>query len=106
MTLRQRTLVLLGASVAVMVAALWVLMSTVTLRSLERLETQQMAVDIQRADRALQESIAELHLKSSDWSSWDDMWRFALDRNRAFVASNMTDQTFINLRIDAMVVAD
>src|SRR6185436_15447262 len=106
MTIRQRTLVLLGASVAVMVAALWVLMSAVTLRSLERLERQDMAVDIQRASRALQESIAELHLKSADWATWDDTWRYAVDRNKAYLISNTTDQTFLNLHVDALVIAD
>ena len=45
MTIRQRTLALLGTSVVVMGVVLWVLMSSGTLRSLERLERQGTAVD-------------------------------------------------------------
>ena len=106
MTIRQRTLALLGISVAVLVAVLWVLMSSVTLRSLERLERQETGLDVERATRALEESIVELHLKTADWSTWDDTWRYAVDRNRAYIASNLTDETFVNLRIDAVAIAD
>src|SRR5678810_670142 len=104
MTIRQRTLLLLGASVAVLVTGLWALMSSVTLRSLERLERQETARDVERAARALEASIEELHLKSADWSSWDDTWRFAIDRNPHYLASNMTDETFENLHIDVAVI--
>jgi PAS domain S-box-containing protein len=105
-TIRQRTLLLLGVSVAVLVGVLWVLMSSVTLRSLERLERQQTARDVERAGRALQESIVELHLKTADWATWDDTWRYVVDRNPAYVTSNMTNETFVNMRIDAAAIAD
>src|SRR5206468_1268939 len=72
MTIRQRTLVLLGSGVAVLVALLWIVMSAVTLRSFTRLEQAETLTDVRRAVRALHESIEELHLKSADWATWDD----------------------------------
>ena len=105
MTIRQRILAFLLPGVVALAGLLWLLMTSVTERSFARLERGETELAVQRAERALAESIDELHLKTSDWSTWDDTWHFAVDRNRAYLASNMTNETFVNLRIDAVVIA-
>jgi len=71
-TIRQRTLILLGSVVVVLVGLLWLVLSTVTLKSFARLEHDETLTDVRRAVRALRETIDELHLKSADWRTWVD----------------------------------
>ena len=106
MTIRQRTLILLGSVVVVLVGLLWLVLSTVTLKSFARLEHDETLTDVRRAVRALRETIDELHLKSADWGTWDDTWHYVVDRNAAYVASNMTTQSYTNIHVNAMVITD
>ncbi len=106
MTIRQRTLILLASGVAVLVGLLWALLYTLTLRSFARLEQTETAIDIGRAARALRQTIAEFHLKSADWSTWDDTWHFVIDHNPAYLSSNTTNQTFVNMHLNAIVITD
>ena len=50
----------------------------------------------------IEENINNLHVKSSDWSNWDDTYNFIEDSNQAYIDSNLLDDSLNNLRINYM----
>ncbi len=47
--------------------------------------------------------LTNLSAKLSDWSAWDDTYKFIEDRNRAFIDSNLVYSSIVNLKIDFMI---
>lgn len=48
----------------------------------------------------IKSDIANLHTKSSDWSSWDDSYNYIQKPNGDFIESNLTNETFTNMNIN------
>ncbi|HPR16806.1 MAG TPA: CHASE4 domain-containing protein [Candidatus Cloacimonadota bacterium] len=41
-----------------------------------------------------------------DWAPWDDTYKFIQDRNKEYISSNLTIDTFVNLEIDFVLYID
>ncbi len=86
-----------------MVVAVVVMVVYPNIESLERTEA------LEDANRIIQAVLNEAdHLRSltHDWSAWNDTYQFALDRNRAYIESNLLDETFINTNVDLIYITD
>lgn len=59
---------------------------------------------IQGAFRAIELDTIEYMLL--DWSLWDDSYQFVVNRNEKFIATNITETTFRNLRLNALIYLD
>ena len=82
MRLRPRILLLLLATTAALVGGLYLLSSRMLLRSFASLEEREMYRDVERAQQSIAVQINDLHVKSADWASWDDTYRFMADLSR------------------------
>ena len=105
MSLRVRILLSIGFTIVALVVAITMISSRLTLRSFADLERKDMSESVSRAKRSVGQMVAEGHVKSSDWSSWDDAYRFMKDGNKDFVRSNMTDSALQRLHLDALLFA-
>ena len=47
--------------------------------------------------------LQSLNSTDTDWSQWDDTYRFIQDNNTAYMNSNLSDQTLANLKINLML---
>ena len=56
-----------------------------------RLQRTQALEDLQRADNAIQSELRKLDSTLSDWSSWDDTYRFAGDAGPDYVSENFSN---------------
>jgi len=65
--------------------------------------TRKPSRDANRAVDALNSRIIQLDQKTSDWSNWDDTYRFVKDHNKAYIASNLQNESLANLGIDYML---
>ena len=104
MTLRQKTLLMVGGTLTVLIGILYVVSREVLLRGFGKLEEQLMQRDTQRGIDALQNELADLHDKAGDWANWDDAYAYIEDESPAFVASNLQDTTFIDLRLNLLML--
>jgi diguanylate cyclase (GGDEF)-like protein/PAS domain S-box-containing protein len=84
-------------------AGVYFISSHILLRNYEDLERKDMARDLKRVSDELEYQLGEMHSNSSDWSNWDDLYKFMQDRSPAFVQSNLAD---VQLNLDIMMFLD
>jgi len=106
MSLRNKTLLIIGVILAGLIAAAYAVSSTILLDSYSKLEEQYTRQNVERVRDALAEELAVMNSTLSDWSAWDETYAFIQDANLAYVQGNLSDLTFINLRLSLMVFVD
>lgn len=103
MRLRDRTLLVVFITTAILIAALHVLARYVVMQSFAEHERDHIRESMVRCSHALAREIEALDRMNRDWAWWDDTYEFIKDRNKAYELSNMTDATFEGLGLDFMV---
>lgn len=117
MTLRTRTLALIGVTLAALVGLLYGVSRQIVhggFRQVERdlfegfgrIEDEDARRNVQRVTDALASQLENLSVKASDWAMWDDTYQFVVDHNRAYVESNLTDEALGVLKINLLVILD
>ncbi len=104
MTLRRKTLVVGGVTVGGLIALLHMIVSAALLRSFGELEQQSVRRDVERGADALSNELATLRGKAGDWSNWDDTYAFVEDTNPEYIASNLGNTAFGDLRINLLMI--
>jgi PAS domain S-box-containing protein len=100
MSLRVKTLFIIGAVLASLVLILYLITQTVLVRSYEGLEEQNTHDHVERALIALNEQIETLSANTFDYAYWDDSYQFMVDRNEDYVIANLDNVFFINLGVN------
>jgi len=59
--------------------------------------------NISRVNEAFVQTRNLMDLKSADWGNWDDTYEFVVNKNRAYIESNLTPKSLVDLNIDAML---
>ena len=106
MTLRWKTLLLMGAMLSAALLLLWVVMRGVLLSSFASTEKQQMRIVTVDARATLQQRNIELERSFLDWSAWDDTYKFVSTHDPSFVRSNLTDVSIGQLDVDYIGIFD
>ncbi len=106
MTLRWKTLLLMGAMLSVAMLLMWFVMRGVLLSSFERTEERQMRSVAVDARAALQLRRDELERSFLDWSVWDDTYDYVISRDPRFERSNLTDVSIDQLDVDYIGIFD
>lgn len=100
MSLRVKTLFIIGVVLASLVLILYLITQTVLVRSFEALEEQNTRENVQRALTALNEQIDTLSASNLDYAFWDDTYQFMADRNQDYLDANLDNIFLINLGIN------
>ena len=93
-TLRAKTLVIVGLTLATFNAALYALVSRRVQRSYEQLEQRETAEDMARVMAALGDALWRLQDGARDYATWTETYRYVGDRNPAYAESTLTDFAF------------
>ena len=102
MTLRFKTLLIIGATLAALLAVLAGVSSTVMRRSVLLAENQNAQQALTGAESVVQQDIRQFNDHFLDWAAWDDAYAFVSDGNKPFVKSNLSGQSLRILRINLM----
>ncbi|MDI7274898.1 MAG: CHASE4 domain-containing protein [Anaerolineae bacterium] len=102
MSLRRKTLLITGLTLATLLAALGFGVRTILLNSFRDLEDRQARKTLERAHGALSRELANLSATAGDWALWDDTYLFVEDLNQEYVEANLAGATFANLRVNLM----
>ena len=105
MTLRTKTLFIIGATLGCLIAALYLSSRVILLRSFGRLERTRVADNVQRALNAFSIDLFNMDRLLHDWAAWDDACKFveAPKDNKQFVESNLVDSVFMEQRLDVIL---
>lgn len=67
------------------------------------IENQKVKESLGRLTDIYKFDLDTLSSKISDWSSWDDTYKFIVDKNEAYIQSNLVYSTLVNLKINYMI---
>lgn len=98
------------ASIAVLFAVLCVaevlVAREVLLPSFAELERSEADTAMRRIEHGVQLTLDQLAVSATDWGNWADTYRFAQDRNHAFVDENITPIGLKQLNVNVLLVVD
>lgn len=103
-SLQRKVSVRLALAMAAFIAGVFAIMRGVITPAFEELELTGAHADLVRAEQSIQAEMLNLQRVSLDWSSWDDMYEYAVERNPEFVSSNLDRSTLINLGLDMLAI--
>jgi signal transduction histidine kinase/ActR/RegA family two-component response regulator len=106
MTLRLKVILLVGLTLALLVAGASTLFSTIVMGGFVRAEEAQTLGLMGRVRRIIDNHFDYLDAKASDWAMWDDSYRFIADRNPEYVESNLGPDSVANLGLCAILLFD
>jgi diguanylate cyclase (GGDEF)-like protein/PAS domain S-box-containing protein len=96
----------LGVTLAIVVAALFGVVSPQLKRAFLDIERAQVGRNVDRARSVLATELATLEAIAHDWASWDDTVGFVEGTAAGFVDENLFAETFVNLRLNGMAFFD
>jgi signal transduction histidine kinase len=102
--LQKKVAMTLLLTISAFAAISYMILSVVISPAFDELELEAASTDLVRAQRALNADIENLVETSADWALWDDIYNYAIDRNRAFHKTNLVPSTLLNLDLDMMAL--
>ena len=106
MTLRKKTLAIIGITLLVLIGVLALTARFIILGSFERLEERYVFQNIHRTQAFMTENLANLSSTARDWATWDDTYKFIKNKNQKYIDVNIVDSMFSTLRLNMMMFID
>jgi len=103
MTLRKKTLIIIGITLICLIGILYAVLQTITMDSFLELEEQNTQKNVGRAQNALSDDMSSLVTMTRDWATWDDTYNFIENANTEYIEANPTDETIKGLRVNVML---
>jgi signal transduction histidine kinase len=103
MTLRKRTLLVIGATLLGLNSALYVISSALLMRHSSRAEEQDTQQIVKGVLNVFEQNLQQFNQRFADWSAWDDTYQFVEDGNQEYIQSNLINTQLSNLRLNLML---
>ena len=103
MTLRTKTLIIIGLTLIGLVVLLWILSRPIMLDGFAAVDAERTERDVRRIRAVLACDIDALSTLASDYAGWDDTYEFIETGSEAYTDSNLVDSTFIDTKINLML---
>jgi len=103
MTIRTKALIIIGVALLSMVGLIYATSRFTFMRGLEEIEKHQISQNVEQAVSTLSYITSELEADTADWAAWDDTYTFIEDGNEKYIQSNLSDGTFITLKLNLML---
>ncbi|MGB7441479.1 MAG: adenylate/guanylate cyclase domain-containing protein [Coleofasciculaceae cyanobacterium] len=100
MTLRQKTLLLIGLTLAGLIGVLYASLSLIFLVSFAQIEERNAQRNIRRVQQAVFGELESLKAITADYAEWDDTYAFIEDANEEYIDENLLDATFEGLKLN------
>ncbi len=106
MSLRTKVLLIISAVFICAIGLVYAVSRLIFIRGLEEIEEQNTTVQVAQAAGVLTYLVNELETDTADWAAWDDTYEFIQDGNEDYIQSNLVDETFTTLKLNAMLFID
>jgi sensor domain CHASE-containing protein len=103
MTLRNKTLGIIGIMLIALVGALFATSVSVFLKGFLQVEQDDTHKNILRAVAAYDAELANLSFTTLDWASWDDTYAFIEDENATYRTRNINDEGLARLGLNVLI---
>jgi PAS domain S-box-containing protein len=106
MTLRKKIFLIVAVTFFGVTAFLLMTSYRILLGGIQDIEIRESRQDLDRAVSLLNNELRSIGTMASEYATWDHMYTFITSRTPAFINSNFTDSTFINLKINFIIITD
>jgi PAS domain S-box-containing protein len=106
MTLRWKTLLIIGLALIGLILLLYATASAVLLNSFNDLEAETAEGNLERVVNAIGERAAALDVITEDYASWDDSYNYMVDGNPVYIDDNFYNEGMIDLGINLVALYD
>jgi len=106
MTLRQKTLLIVGLSLAGVFFVAYLVISYISTSSFSAIENQDTQQNVSRALQALNDEIGKVNTIAGDWAFWDETYQFVMDHNQDYLDSNLGGDAMANLKLSLVLFFD
>jgi len=106
MSLRSKILLILSVVVLLFAGIDHLVQRKLVLASFVRLERGEAIKDVRRVVQALEGEIRHLDRRCEDWATWDDTYRFAKQRHKDYIQSNLGPEGFHKNEINLLYICD
>ncbi|MFB2975197.1 adenylate/guanylate cyclase domain-containing protein [Microseira sp. BLCC-F43] len=105
MTLRQKTLLLIGVTLIGLLGVLYATLSTILLSYLYDLEVRKTQKELKRALDSLSEEVAQLSVVARQWGVWDHAYKFMENGDGNFIKTNFSDSLLFDFRLNLVLLS-
>jgi sensor domain CHASE-containing protein len=106
MSIRTKTILSLFITMVVLTVFLYFALHFIVSRGFAVVENDSANENIERVRASFATEIENLCIKTSDWSTWDDSYKFIEDRNSEYMQSNVAPSSMSGLNLAALVYFD
>lgn len=106
MNLRTRLLIVTLLALAIFVVAFYWLAGVTIDRTFARADSQNVERQVLRVHSYLDYTQGTFGNTCADWAYWDDTYQFVVDRNAAYIDSNLAPSSLATIDVDIMVFLD
>ncbi|MGV0027063.1 sensor histidine kinase [Phormidesmis priestleyi] len=106
LTLRRRTLLIIGITLVSLNAAIYAVASALLLGSSNRAEEQDTRQVMKGVLNVFNQNLEQFNANFADWSSWDDAAKFVKDGNQEFIRTNLIDPQLSMLQVNLILFID
>ena len=103
MSLRSRTIVVIGATLLALIVVLYTLSRAVLLGGFGQIEEANVGENVGRVTAALSDVLAGLDSTAGDWAAWDATYAFAREGNAGFIAENLAPVALQTIRVGVVL---
>ncbi len=104
MSLRHKILLFIAISGLLLTGALYFILSDIFSKSFKKLEFNYVESEVLSVLDSFSGVMDELKGKSANWAIWDDSYNFVQTKDAQFIKSNLTDNTFMDLRLNHIII--
>lgn len=106
MSLRKKTLLIIGATLGCLIVLLYTSSRTILLDSFVQLENETVRENTERGQAAIRKETNALLVTARDWAYWDDTYTFVQNPSQEYIESNIVDETFLTIRLNVILFFD
>ncbi len=106
MTLRRKTLLVVGFTLAGLCAALYVIARATILHRFAAVEDKDVRQNLDRVSNALSNEFDLLSTVTRDYSEWDEAYQFAHQPTGHWAETNLSESTLEELRLNLVVMCN
>jgi len=99
-TLRKKTRLVFGIALTSLTGVLYTASSTILLNSLKEAEEEHTRQAVTGVSSVFSQTEQDFSSRLSDWSEWDDTYKFIEDINKEYIKSNLIPESLAVLKIN------
>ncbi|MCJ7723987.1 MAG: diguanylate cyclase [Anaerolineales bacterium] len=106
MSVRLKTLFAISLAFLCLLGILYYASNLILSQSVVLAEERSTSRDVDRVLAALNNEVTGLDMTVGDWAPWDDTYKFVKNGNVDYIESNLTEDTFSNLRLNLILIVN